>query len=581
MNTPPANRDRLPGERTAADDTLVLQALHVLRWDASAGKEFFGRLVGRLQAAAAANRLIVVNDDTGRPLGFAVWAGDAAGAKLAWTAAAPGRLAVLLRAVRADLTNRGILAWRRPRPDGGTRHFRWRRPRPVPEQASSPAEVLAAVWGRTQSYGYFDDTPRDLPDRIQAARRLLVERLEPREGCRYLAIASGMGATARDLAARGVAEAVGIEQTAVLVNRACEAAKEQPTVRFVHCDLAGIPEDLGLFDGAVCAGLSNRTGDTAAALAAIRRRLCPGARFVLADRATATAEDAPPAPSEARWGQLFARAGLAIARVEDWTGHAIATLDELRRAIEHLPAPRGAGHSEAAATVAHQRASMAAATSGWHVWTLEAAGAADLSLRGNPGRPVTLVMLSGGIDSAYALWETLAHTDHQVVAHHVHFANQEARALPEARACREIVSWLSEHVRRFDYRETGIEHRDMAYFGYDMISVGFEAGIAAHSARLRHNRAVDFWRIGDCLDEPGWPARWPHVLACCAAASYPHPPPAYADHPVIAKAEQVARMPRALALLTWGCRRPVWRDDVPFACGRCHTCHLRQRLGLA
>ena len=121
----------------------------------------------------------------------------------------------------------------------------------------------------------------------------------------------------------------------------------------------------------------------------------------------------------------------------------------------------------------------------------------------------------------------------------------------------------------------------MRFFGFDMVSVGFQAGLVAQDYRFHENREVAYWCVGSCLEEGGWSTRWPHVLRSCAAASFPFDPPEYREHRLITKREQVEAMPPELVALTWGCRRPVWQDDVAYPCGTCRTCRDRRALGLS
>ena len=153
--------------------------------------------------------------------------------------------------------------------------------------------------------------------------------------------------------------------------------------------------------------------------------------------------------------------------------------------------------------------------------------------------------------------------------------------MPEAIACQSIVQWLEQNCRAFEYSESAIDRTQLRFFGFDMVAVGYEVGLAAQSYRYRHNRPLDYWRVGACLEEGGWPSRWEHVVASCAASSFPFDPPEYSEGKIVTKAEQVRRMPKELTALTWGCRRPIWKGSTANPCGRCRTCIARGELGLA
>jgi len=187
-------------------------------------------------------------------------------------------------------------------------------------------------------------------------------------------------------------------------------------------------------------------------------------------------------------------------------------------------------------------------------------------------RNITLLMLSGGVDSTYTLVKLLTETTDIVLAHHVHLLNREGRHDAEARACRAIVAWCRQAFREFAYTETAIDHRNLHFYGFDMISVGFEAGLIAHNYLKTHGRPIDRWMIGICKEETNNRERWPHVVNCVAANCYPGPPPRYFQLPVVTKAEMLGYLPQPLLDRVWTCRHPVASGDAYFECGTCATC---------
>ncbi|MBL8582116.1 MAG: hypothetical protein JNL61_07825 [Rhizobiaceae bacterium] len=202
-----------------------------------------------------------------------------------------------------------------------------------------------------------------------------------------------------------------------------------------------------------------------------------------------------------------------------------------------------------------------------------------MSEMGTPRRRATLVMFSAGIDSTYTLVRLLQETDDEIYAHHVHMVNVENRHEVEARRSRAIAEHCMKTIRKFHYSETSIDHRNMRWFGYDIISVGFEAGIVAHSFHMARKRPMDRWTIGTCEEEGHDEERFAHVLAACAANCYPTPPPAFFLLPLIPKAEEIAYLPRPVVELCWTCRRPVAQADGPPAeCGTCKTCKLMLKI---
>lgn len=190
----------------------------------------------------------------------------------------------------------------------------------------------------------------------------------------------------------------------------------------------------------------------------------------------------------------------------------------------------------------------------------------------------TLVMLSGGVDSVYTLVKLLRETNDEVLAHHVHLVNIEQRHKVEAERCRSIIDICKREIRDVSYSESAIDHRGMRFFGYDMVTIGFEAGIVAHSYWLARDRMVDRWTVGTCAEDGSNPDRWRHVLACCAANCFPHEPPAFLDMPYVSKAEEMAYLPLDVLDLTWACRRPIRDGDAFRECGQCETCKLMEQV---
>ena len=185
----------------------------------------------------------------------------------------------------------------------------------------------------------------------------------------------------------------------------------------------------------------------------------------------------------------------------------------------------------------------------------------------------TLVMFSSGIDSTYTLLKLLQETADDIYAHHIHMVNPEGRHAVEADRARKIITWCNANIRKVKYSESTIDHRGLRWFGYDIMAVGFEAGVVAHSFMIARGRKLDRWTIGTCLEEGHWEERFTHVLNCCAASSFPHPPPDFFLLPLIPKAEEMAYLPRDVLDLCWTCRRPVKQPDGSVAeCGTCQTC---------
>lgn len=193
-------------------------------------------------------------------------------------------------------------------------------------------------------------------------------------------------------------------------------------------------------------------------------------------------------------------------------------------------------------------------------------------IRADEKQRITLMMLSGGFDSTYFLYKLLTETDDFIVAHHINLVNPERRHEEELKACRAIVAWLRAHTRPFEYGESTIGHENLHVFGFDMISVGFEAGIVARSIYSGYGRMPDRWMLASCTEEGGNPERWVHVENCVAANCYPAPPPPFDSLRVVTKAEEIAFLPAELRERVWYCRRPIHEGAERRVCGECKTC---------
>lgn len=199
---------------------------------------------------------------------------------------------------------------------------------------------------------------------------------------------------------------------------------------------------------------------------------------------------------------------------------------------------------------------------------------------------VTLVMLSGGVDSAYALAKVLRESDDLVIAHHVHLVNREGRHRLEAEACANIVEYCRSHYREFKYTESLVNRQKFRAFGIDVITAAFEAGIVVQSYFADTGVLIDRWTVGinaeDVADfDPDDTAshRTPAMLKAFEANCHPHAPPQFFSLPLKPKRDLVAYLGPELAAMCWTCRRPVMDSDGnAVECGQCHTCKIMQTV---
>jgi 7-cyano-7-deazaguanine synthase in queuosine biosynthesis len=190
---------------------------------------------------------------------------------------------------------------------------------------------------------------------------------------------------------------------------------------------------------------------------------------------------------------------------------------------------------------------------------------------------ISLVMLSGGIDSAYVLHKVLAETDDEVLVHHVHLVTDLGRHVPEAKACETIVEYFRKNIRQFHFSESTIDHRRFVAHGFDLIAAGFEAGMVASSfhAVSRGKRWIDRWIVGISKDENVPERRIERAADVARFNTMSDEKPALFLFPRLDVRDQLRAMPRELVDATWSCRRPAFRDTVPMPCGKCQSCQRR------
>ena len=472
----------------------------------------------------------------------------------------------------ADGSARRRNLWRNRRP-GSTRANRGREP--------TVREVFHAAWGDCRHIGLFDAGVETVPVAADRADRARIGLLQTRPGARVLDVGCGFGHTVRLLAGEFGCPATGVDVAAWRITRAAELTGDLPDVTLRQADCENLPFADRSFDHVLVTECLSYVADPEAALAECLRVLKPGGRMVVSDFWIGATGDRP-ALAEVTggisltdlptWRARIARAGGAVLAEQDWTHHQRATYAALKKAF----AGGHGDHDSGQAAMRNMDVRIDQIDRGGFGYATHVIARAEAPIRA-PRRPqprpsVTLVMVSGGVDSVYTLWTLLTETDDTILVHHINLANADGRHSVEALRSRQIADHLSARVRPFNYSESTIDHRGLAWFGYDIVAVGFEAGVIAHSYLRNQHRPVDRWTIGTCREEGHWHGRFHHVEACCAANCFPHPPPAFFLLPPIPKQEQIERLPEDLVALTWGCRRPVLTHRGIEACGVCMTC---------
>ncbi len=188
---------------------------------------------------------------------------------------------------------------------------------------------------------------------------------------------------------------------------------------------------------------------------------------------------------------------------------------------------------------------------------------------------ISLVMLSGGLDSAYSLVRLLSETDDEVLVHHIHLMTSTNRHDVELEAVAKIVKYCHENIREFSYTQTAIDHRKMAAHGYDMVSAGFEAGVIAASYHLTTQKNIDRWIVGLAEDDIIPRHRFKDGQDCCDFNCQTGNAPELYMYQQINPQAEADYLGSDLFDMTWSCRKPKFVEDKPEPCTECLACLRR------
>lgn len=185
-----------------------------------------------------------------------------------------------------------------------------------------------------------------------------------------------------------------------------------------------------------------------------------------------------------------------------------------------------------------------------------------------------LLFWSGGIDSTAVLKWRLEQ-GHHVLAHHVEMRTCERRHEAELHAVAALKPHFASYGPNFEFRKSMIEMdfgnaplRDMAVLGV----IG--------AAMARADRTIDRVEYGHCSEESSRNS-WTRAIFKAVAPELP------ADILYVtaeisfknqSKAEHMRYLGREIVDKTWACRRPLYGDDGPIACGGCFACHRMRQM---
>lgn len=204
--------------------------------------------------------------------------------------------------------------------------------------------------------------------------------------------------------------------------------------------------------------------------------------------------------------------------------------------------------------------------------------------RVGPARSDTLLMLSGGIDSTWCLWQR-ARAGLPTRTHHVTLSDHEGRAAVEDRASAAVVEWVRAHAAPPAPGTGTGRAEDMVQHTSSSVGWGttgwlprnywlwaYWAGAIMAAPRNRRLANLVIPRHSDAFrggpDSPG---------AHASDTAYTTVVEAMTGRPVtltypmlhLAKAQVIESLPAELLALTWWCRRPRPGGVACHVCGTC------------
>lgn len=192
--------------------------------------------------------------------------------------------------------------------------------------------------------------------------------------------------------------------------------------------------------------------------------------------------------------------------------------------------------------------------------------------------PDTLLLLSGGIDSAYCMWWALSQ-GRALHVHHVHLKNHEGRLQYEARAVEGILNWMREQgLTSFRYTESSFDYGSIRWIVKDHCVWAFFIGIILAGPQNKGIKRVirpdHFDSLPTGPDGPGMQRA--HRRYREISWQIHERDDIIWEHPIqhLTKAQVIRSMPPGLLELCWWCRRPTVSGEP---CHRCYTCRLVDR----
>jgi 7-cyano-7-deazaguanine synthase in queuosine biosynthesis len=177
----------------------------------------------------------------------------------------------------------------------------------------------------------------------------------------------------------------------------------------------------------------------------------------------------------------------------------------------------------------------------------------------------TIIQLSGGIDSAYVLYDWLKNNpDEKCIVHHINLKNHEGRAEREGVAVKNILKWLKgQGLDNFTYIESTFDYGNMGYIIKDVEVCALFLGII-----VRNEKWTDLKQIVEAIYEPEKGTRHTRAKEILEIVGFNKEISVVYPLKNLSKADVIEMMPEDLLNLCWYCRKPV--NNEP--CEKCATC---------
>lgn len=193
-------------------------------------------------------------------------------------------------------------------------------------------------------------------------------------------------------------------------------------------------------------------------------------------------------------------------------------------------------------------------------------------------KPRALLMLSGGIDSTYCMYQALS-SGRSLAVHHIHLVNREGRSDAERRAVQQILRWFRRKgLTNFTYTESTFDYGSIRHIAKDYSVYSLMIGILLQDPRNRdissfiHPRHSDAFNLrrGQTFESASRRANAVLTGVSKLVANRD----VRMELPIVGmtKKQVIEACPPDLLRLTWYCRRPRKAGSVFYPCNACFTC---------